>query len=95
MKKLSKFLATTRGKVITGVASAVCTLSAVTPAFAADPTESAPATVADMITSSGTAIGSVLQVVWKQITINPLLSLFIGFSIVGVGIAFFTALKHA
>lgn len=95
MKKFSRFLSTVRGKVITAVSGAACVLTAVTPAFAADPTESAPATVADMITSSGTAIGSVLQVVWKQITINPLLSLFIGFSIVGVGIAFFTALKHA
>lgn len=95
MKKFSQFFATTRGKVITGVTSAACALTAVSPAFAVDPTESAPATVADMITSSGNAIGSVLQVVWKQITINPLLSLFIGFSIVGVGIAFFTALKHA
>ena len=95
MKNFSRFLSTVRGKVITAVSGAACVLTAVTPAFAADPTESAPATVADMITSSGTAIGSVLQVVWKQITINPLLSLFIGFSIVGVGIAFFTALKHA
>ena len=95
MKKFSRFFSSVRGKVITAVSGVACVLSAVTPAFAADPTESAPATVADMITSSGTAIGSVLQVVWKQITINPLLSLFIGFSIVGVGIAFFTALKHA
>ena len=95
MKKFSQFFATVRGKVITAVSGAACALTAVSPAFAADPTESAPATVADMITESGNAIGSVLQVVWKQITINPLLSLFIGFSIVGVGIAFFTALKHA
>ena len=95
MSKIKAFLGTVRGKIITAVSGAACALTAVSPAFAADPTESAPATVADMITSSGNAIGSVLQVVWKQITINPLLSLFIGFSIVGVGIAFFTALKHA
>lgn len=95
MKKFSRFFSTVRGKVITAVCGAACVFSAVTPVFAADPSESTPATVADMITSSGTAIGSVLDVVWKQITINPLLSLFIGFSIVGVGIAFFTALKHA
>lgn len=95
MTKIKAFFGTARGKIITAVSGAACALTAVSPAFAADPTESAPATVADMITSSGNAIGSVLQVVWKQITTNPLLSLFIGFSIVGVGIAFFTALKHA
>lgn len=93
--KFKAFMGTVRGKIITAVSGVACALVAVTPAFAADPTPSAPATVADMITSSGNAIGSVLQVVWQQITTNPLLSLFIGFSIVGVGIAFFTALKHA
>ena len=51
--------------------------------------------VSDMITSAGTAIGSGINVLWQQITTNPLLSLFIGFSIIGVAIAFFTSLKHA
>lgn len=93
--KFSKFFASKRGKLVTAISSAACVLTAITPAFAADPSQTQPATVSDMITNAGTSIGAVLQVVWQQITINPLLSLFIGFSIVGVGIAFFTALKHA
>lgn len=51
--------------------------------------------VSDMISSAGSAIGSGINVLWEQITTNPLLSLFIGFSIIGVAIAFFTSLKHA
>lgn len=93
--KFAKFFASKRGKFVTAFSSAACVLTAITPAFAADPSQTQPATVADMITNAGTSIGAVFQVVWQQITINPLLSLFIGFSIVGVGIAFFTALKHA
>ena len=57
--------------------------------------EGTAATIDTMITSAITAIGSVFDGVWEQITTNPLLSLFIGFSVVGVGIAFFTSLKHA
>lgn len=93
--KFAKFFASKRGKVVTAISSAACVLTAITPAFAVDPSISQPASVADMITNAGSSIGSVFQVVWQQITSNPLLSLFIGFSIVGVGIAFFTALKHA
>ena len=95
MKSFKQFISSKCGKVIAGVSSSACVLTAISPAFAADPSTSQPATVSDMITNAGTSIGSVLQVVWQQITTNPLLSLFIGFSIVGVGIAFFTALKHA
>lgn len=53
------------------------------------------ATITTMITSALEAVGSVITEVWEMITLNPLISLFVGLGIVGIGVGFFSRLKSA
>ena len=57
--------------------------------------EGTAATIDTMITTAIGAVGNVIEGIWEQITVNPLLALFIGFSVVGIGIGFFSRLKSA
>ena len=50
---------------------------------------SSAATAASLLTNAGTVITSALSMVWDVATSNPLLSLFVGVSILGVGFSVF------
>ena len=52
-------------------------------------------TVASLLTDAGTTLTSGIGIVWNIITANPVLSLFVGASIVSLGFAFFKKAKRA
>ena len=54
----------------------------------------AATSVADLITSSGTDITTLLSQSWSMATANPLLSLFIGTSIFSAGFSVFRRLRR-
>lgn len=50
-------------------------------------------TVASLLTSAGTALTSGMTLCWDMMTANPLLSLFVGASVVTLGFRFFRKAK--
>ena len=52
-------------------------------------------TAASLLTEAGTVITSSIGIVWNVITANPVLTLFVGASIVSLGFAFFRKAKRA
>ena len=57
--------------------------------------ETASVTAASLLTEAGTVITSSIGIVWNVITANPVLTLFVGASIVSLGFAFFRKAKRA
>ena len=57
--------------------------------------ETVSVTAASLLTEAGTVITSSIGIVWKVITANPVLTLFVGASIVSLGFAFFRKAKRA
>ena len=58
-------------------------------------TESTAVTVASLLTDASEVIVSGVGVVWDLVTGNPLLTLFVGASIVSLGFSFFRKAKRA
>lgn len=52
-------------------------------------------TVASLLSDAGTTLTSGIGIVWNIITANPVLTLFVGASIVGLGFTFFKKAKRA
>lgn len=57
--------------------------------------ETTTVTAASLLTEAGTVITSGIGIVWNIITANPILTLFVGASIVSLGFTFFKKAKRA
>lgn len=57
--------------------------------------ESSAVTVATLLTQAGTALTAGLGIVWDMMTANPLLTLFLGASVVSLAFVFFKKAKGA
>ena len=57
--------------------------------------EAVTVTVASLLSEAGTTLASGIGIVWNIITANPILTLFVGASVVSLGFAFFKKAKSA
>ena len=57
--------------------------------------ETSSVTIASLLTTAGTAITSGIGIVWNIATANPLLTFFVGASVIGVAFGMFRKAKRS